>query len=207
MRTHVYVDGFNFYYGCVKGTPYKWLNFAEFFKRLLPPNDIRAIKYFTARVEARPNDPDKSTRQETYFRALRTLPNVEIVLGQFLTHPVTLPRADGKGFEKVLRTEEKGSDVNLATHLLHDAHRGLIDCAVVVSNDSDLAEPMRIVKEELNVKIGLVSTTYLGGRHPSRELSKHAHFIKRIREGVLRDSQLPNPVSDVRSNIHKPRGW
>ena len=54
MRTHVYVDGFNFYYGCVKGTPFKWLNFHELFRRLLPPNDIRAIKYFTARVEGRP---------------------------------------------------------------------------------------------------------------------------------------------------------
>jgi len=141
MRTHVYVDGFNFYYGCVKGTPFKWLNFSELFRRLLPPNDVRVIKYFTARVEARPGDPDQATRQDAYFRALQTLPTVEIVLGQFLTHPVTLPRADGMGYETVLRTEEKGSDVNLAAHLLHDAHRGLIDCAVIVSNDSDLAEP------------------------------------------------------------------
>jgi uncharacterized LabA/DUF88 family protein len=206
MRTHVYVDGFNFYYGCVRGTPFKWLDFRALFLRLLPSNDVRTIKYFTARVEARPGDPGTSTRQQTYFRALRTLPDFEIILGHFLTHAVTLPRVDGKGYATVWRTEEKGSDVNLATHVLHDAHRGLIDCAVVVSNDSDLAEPIRIVHEELGIKVGLISPTYLRG-HPSRELVKHAHFVKRIREGVLRVSQLPNPVQDPHGPIHKPPTW
>jgi hypothetical protein len=201
-----YVDGFNFYYGCVKGTAFKWLDFAQLFTRLLPTNDTRAIKYFTARVEARPNDPDKSTRQETYFRALRTIPGFEIYLGHFLTHAVTLPRADGKGFAKVWRTEEKGSDVNLATHLLHDAHRGLMECAVIVSNDSDLAEPIRLVHEDLGVVVGLISPTYLRG-YPSRELAKHADFLKRIREGVLRDSQLPNPVLGATGPIYKPPNW
>lgn len=70
MRTRVYVDGFNFYYGCVRGTPFKWLNFHELFRLLLPPNDVRAIKYFSARVEARGGDPSQATRQDTYFRAL-----------------------------------------------------------------------------------------------------------------------------------------
>jgi hypothetical protein len=26
MRTSIYIDGFNLYYGAVKDTPYKWLN-------------------------------------------------------------------------------------------------------------------------------------------------------------------------------------
>ena len=207
IRTHVYVDGFNFYYGCVKGTPFKWLNFHELLRRLLPPNDVRAIKYFTARVEARTGNPDQATRQDTYFRALQTLPGFQIILGQFLTHPVTLPRADGTGYETVLRTEEKGSDVNLATHLLHDAHRGLIDCAVIVSNDSDLTEPIRLVHEALDLKVGLISPTYLRGRHPSRQLAEHADFIKKIRKGVLSDSLFPNPVLSPNGPIHKPRGW
>lgn len=38
----------------------------------------------------------------------------------------------------VLKTEEKGSDVNLAVDLLHDCVQGLYDCVVVISNDSDL---------------------------------------------------------------------
>ena len=45
-------------------------------------------------------------------------------------------------FVEVIRTEEKGSDVNLAVHLLNDSWIDKFDCAVVVSNDSDLAESM-----------------------------------------------------------------
>lgn len=119
---------------------------------------------------------------------------------------MTLPRADGRGYETVLRTEEKGSDVNLATHLLHDAHRGLIECAVIVSNDSDLAEPIRLVHEERRIKVGLISPTYLPGRRPSRQLVKHADFTKRIRRGVLSDSLFPDPVRGPRGPIFKPRG-
>ena len=49
---------------------------------------------------------------------------------------------------EVFRTEEKGSDVNLAVHLVNDVHQNTFDCAVVISNDSDLAKAMRIVKDE-----------------------------------------------------------
>ena len=147
------------------------------------------------------------TRQDTYFRALRTLPRFQIILGRFLTHAVRLPRADGKEYETVLRTEEKGSDVNLASHLLHDAHRALMDCAVVVSNDSDLAEPIRLAREDLGMKMGLISPTFLPRRHPSRQLARHAHFIKRIRGGALADSLFPDPVLGPNGPIHRPRGW
>ena len=208
MRTHVYIDGFNLYYGCLKDTPFKWLDLPKLCNRLLTQNTIASIQYFTARVEARSDDPDQSTRQETYLRALRTFPHVRIIFGQFLTNSVRLPRADGKGFENVLRTEEKGSDVNLATHLVHDAHLGRMECAVVITNDSDLAAPLRLVKEQLKVKVGVISPTYRTNRHPSRSLIKHAHFVKKIRKGVLRDSQLPNPViAPDGTPIHKPSHW
>lgn len=207
MRTIVYVDGLNLYYGCLKGTSFKWLDLSALCARLLPRNEIRSIKYFTTRVESREGEPHQATRQDTYFRALRTLPSVQIVLGRFLTHAVSLPRADGRGFAKVLRTEEKGSDVNLATHLVHDAHREAMDCAVVISNDSDLTEPMRIVHEELHIIVGLISPTYRKGRHPSRQLLKHADFVRQIRGGVLASSQLPNPVMAQRGPIHKPSSW
>jgi hypothetical protein len=88
-------------------------------KVLLPRDQINRIKYFTARVDARPSDLDKPLRQELYWRALRTIPNLEVILGSFLTHEVKMPLSPiGTGYAKVLKTEEKGSDVNLATHLL-----------------------------------------------------------------------------------------
>jgi hypothetical protein len=98
---------------------------------------VQQIKYFTALVSARPNEPDQPVRQQLYLRALRTLPKVSIHFGHFLTHEITMalvvpPRQPTK-YAGVIKTEEKGSDVNLATHLLHDAHMGRFDVAVVVS--------------------------------------------------------------------------
>jgi hypothetical protein len=55
----------------------------------------------------------------------------------------------------VWKTEEKGSDVNLATHLLHDAYRNDHELAVVISNDSDLVVPIQIVRHELGKPVGV----------------------------------------------------
>jgi hypothetical protein len=93
LKTNVYIDGFNLYFGAVKGTPYKWLNLAEMCRLMLPRNQIHKIKYFTALVNARPNDPDQPIRQQTYLRALKTLPNLSIILGHFLTHECSMPLA------------------------------------------------------------------------------------------------------------------
>ena len=79
MKTHVYVDGFNLYYGALRGTRFRWLNLAEMCRLFLPDDDIRRIAYFTARVNGRPGDPDQPQRQLLYFRALRPIPNVDIV--------------------------------------------------------------------------------------------------------------------------------
>ena len=129
MKTVVYIDGFNLYYGAVKGTPYKWLNVSRLCQLLLPRNQIIQIKYFTALVKSRPYDPNQPKRQQLYLRALRTIPNLEIILGRFLTHERDMPLAgshSGKPrFARVIKTEEKGSDVNLAVHLLNDVFQGL----------------------------------------------------------------------------------
>ena len=50
-RTIIYIDGFNFYYGAVRGTPYKWLDIEKCFLRLRMNDDIRRIWYFTALVD------------------------------------------------------------------------------------------------------------------------------------------------------------
>jgi uncharacterized LabA/DUF88 family protein len=94
-----------------------------------------------------------------------------------------LVRAPGQPqqYVKVIKTEEKGSDVNLATHLLHDAHRDRFDLAVVVSNDSDLLGPIKIVRNELGKMVGILNPQ----KHPSRAILPHIDFIKQIRSGAL----------------------
>lgn len=72
-RTIVYVDGFNFYYGQVRGTPWKWLDPAVLFRRVLgPQNNLVKVKYFTARVQPSPNNPNViSGRTSTCARCRR----------------------------------------------------------------------------------------------------------------------------------------
>jgi hypothetical protein len=95
---NVYIDGFNLFYRCLKGTPYKWLDVARLSAHLLPKGTIvNRIRYFTARVGARPNNPDAPTNQEIYLRALRTIPNLTIGFGHFLTNTVDMPLAQGRG--------------------------------------------------------------------------------------------------------------
>ena len=114
--------------------------------------------------------------------------------------PLANPKPNKK-FELVIKTEEKGSDVNLAVHLINDAWSNMYDCAVVVSNDSDLAEAMRLVKV-LGKSIGLVMP---GKSHPSKELMQYSNFVKRVREGVLINSQLPELIPN--STLRKPIEW
>ena len=88
MKAIVYVDGFNLYYGCLMRTAFRWLDLQAFAHKMLPRDQIVGIKYFTARVDARPGKPDAPVDQETYFRALRTLPNLSIYFGRFLSSEI-----------------------------------------------------------------------------------------------------------------------
>lgn len=207
MKTNVYIDGFNLYYGALRGSAFKWLDLGALSKNLLPKNTINRIRYFTARVKSSARDPHQDARQDAYLRALRTIPNLEIHESQFLSHVVNMrlasPQPGGPYTVKVLKTEEKGSDVKLATYLLLDAFAKEYEVAVVISNDSDLEEPIRVVSELMGLKVGVINPH----AKPSRELLKLATFYKPIRRGVLSASQFPNPVIGSAGSITKPSGW
>ena len=219
MKTNVYIDGLNLYYRAVRGTQYKWLDIDALVKKMYPQNTICTIKYFTSIVSSRPNDPGQSTRQQIYLRALRTFPNIEIIEGHFLTSkvrmPLVTPSPKGPNTAEVWRTEEKGSDVNLAVHLLNDAHNNDYEVAIVVSNDSDLGEAIRIVTQDINLKVGVVFPEgaidpHTGTRYKLRKsqtLLKYATFIGQIRPGVLSLSQLPNTLTDANGTFHRPPEW
>jgi uncharacterized LabA/DUF88 family protein len=209
QRTYIYIDGFNLYYGSVKGTPFRWLDVARMCSMLLPKDcKIEQLKYFTAVVSGRPGDPDKPVRQETFIRALRTIPNLEVIKGHFLTHAVRLPLVypppSGPRFAEVWKTEEKGSDVNIACHLLNDAYLNCYDTAVLVSNDSDLAEALRIVTGQMKKQVGIINPQK--GR-ASKTLVEHAVFVRSIRKGVLGASQFPEVLADSIGAIRKPAAW
>lgn len=207
MRTNVYIDSFNLYFGCLRGSPYKWINLAALCQYCLPSHyDINRIRFFTALVHPRPGDTQQVDRQRTFIRALETIPNLSVHYGQFLHSKKWKPRADSLTIPpkmvQVLHTEEKGSDVNLATCLLVDAFDGDFDAAVVITDDSDLVEPIRIVRKKFRRHV-----TVLSPRGRSRELSLAATRFYKIEEAALRASQFPPTLQDANGTITKPRGW
>lgn len=211
MITNVYVDAFNLYYGCLKGTPYRWLDILKLCRLLLPSNQFNRLRVFAARVAARPGDPSQPERQQTYFRALLTTPDLSIHLGQFLVSTVRMrladPPVDGPATVKVVKTEEKGSDVNLATFLLLDAMDRDCQAAVVISNDSDLAEPIRQVRKRFDIPV-VVLHPCRDERRTSKELKRVASKSIVIPESALPDAQFPPRLVDAAGRtISKPDRW
>lgn len=206
MRTVIYVDGFNLYYGALKGTPYRWLDILAMSRKILSPkNNIVGIKYFTARVLSRPDNPSQPLRQEIYLRALKTL-GAECIFGRYLSHPVMMRVADPNAvrpFVRVIKTEEKGSDVNIAAHMLLDAFRDEYDCAVLISGDSDLKTPVEMVRHDFSKTVGVINPQKID----CKVLRSAASFYKRIRTSDLAASQLPETLNDATGTFHKPGNW
>ncbi len=50
LKTNIYVDGVNLFYGCLRKPPYRWLDLHSLFQKLLPRNEIHRLRYFTALV-------------------------------------------------------------------------------------------------------------------------------------------------------------
>ncbi len=138
------------------------------------------------------------------MRALETLRGVTVHYGTCRAESGSLPVPGSRTeHEFVIARRAKGSDVNLATMLLADGFRGDYEVAVVVSSDSDLALPMRIVRRQLQLPVGLLKP---GDRY-ANELVRAATFWKPIREGVLATSQLPAQLTDEHGTITKPSAW
>lgn len=220
MRTIIYVDGFNLYYRMLKNRPdLKWLNPLLMAQNILnTSHHIIRLNYYIARISARVHDPEAPARQAVYLSALATVPEIAIHEGNFMISepwmPLTSPaRAKPDGYVwaqplpdvvKVVKSEEKGSDVNLASHLVRDAFLDAFDVAVVVTNDSDLVEPMRIVRDEAKKRVGLLIPV----KSPSQSLVKASSFQLHISNSHLSKAQFAEHItrSDGRV-VNRPLTW
>jgi hypothetical protein len=108
---------------------------------------------------------------------------------------------------EVFDTEEKGTDVNLASYLLMDGAAGEYEQAVVISNDSDLATPIRMVRDWLHLPIGVVNPNIVQRSNTPKELADAATFVRRLRSNTLRVCQFPPELTDSRGTISKPPEW
>jgi hypothetical protein len=114
------------------------------------------------------------------------------------------PEPNARFMVSVARREEKGSDVNVASHLLLDLMHQRIDAAVVVSNDSDLALPVREARRLAH--IGLVNPT---PSYPAGALNGDAsdgvgrHWWYQLTVEDLAAAQLPAAIG----KLSRPSGW
>lgn len=224
MKVNVYIDGFNFYYAAIEGTPYKWLDFRLLCEQCLLQHDTHRVKYFTVRVKARSHDSSQPERQQAYLSALHAK-GVSIHFGKFRERTksgVIAPGYPGAGQRvKVLVSEEKGSDVNLATELLIDGFRGDYEAAIVMSDDSDLLAPIRAVRQILKLPVGILNPfpefdPATGKQRYRKDLVRAAiggdqstaWFYAHLDHSLLPGCLLPDPVVDREGRqIFKPKSW
>lgn len=138
--------------------------------------------------------------------ALGTLPHLTIHRGQFKTRqkwmPLVTPCPHCGDKAHIWRTDEKASDVNLATHLLVDAYENLYDVGWIISMDTDLRAAIHAARYVFRKKIGVVIPRPTGGRHLFE-----ADYFEHIRDSSLALTQFSNPVKHGKTLIHKPRDW
>ena len=211
-KTIIYIDGFNLYYR-LKNTPYRWLNLKKLSEihLNLKQHNIVKIKYFTAPVKGIVDNPLNITRQHIYLRALKTLPSLQVIFGQFKKRQVAGLKChyengeykEGKELAVISKWEEKESDVNIAVHIVSDAFKDEFDCAVLVSNDTDLKTPLKYVKENFKKHIGIISPR----RNIHIELKEVSHFQKRISNNVLKQCQFPEKMKDDKGEFFCPPKW
>lgn len=202
-KAFAYIDGFNLYYRAVKGTRYKWLNLRQMCEMLIPEYQLEKIKYFTAPVSGK-EDTDKPNRQQNYLRALRTI-DCEVIQGKFLSREAPMRLAsDISKKVTVIKTEEKGSDVNLASYLLIDGFDKRYEAAIVLTNDSDLATPVKYVRDQLGFEVVIINPDRL---ITSKTLAQSASTVRQLREGVLKACQFPEVIHYPKGVIKKPLSW
>ena len=181
----------------------------------------------------REGDPTSLADQSTYLAALESHGSVDLIeYGVYVSRvkngvlmdrfagPPTVVQAPGPAglpatlvqlaggatglLVSVRAFEEKGSDVNVGSHLLHDVLTARIDAAIVVSNDSDLALPVRMARQRVPVGTLNPGLRPLAGR--LRGVATEGvgrHWWRRLRPDDFVRHQLPPVVGAY----HRPVGW
>lgn len=195
------------------------------------PSSVRVV-FCTARVSGADNASGQRD-QDTYLRALHHHRSIDVLaMGRYVSRVATAPLAtpgkrgrpllstaswplmvrDAHGesipnatfMASIARREEKGSDVNVASHLLIDVLEGAVDAAIVVSNDSDLELPVREARRR--VPVGLVNPTpaYRAGALAGvADEGVGGHWWHQLTEAEIATSQMPERVA----RLSRPEGW
>lgn len=222
MRTIAYVDGYNLYYGCVKHTPYKWLDLVALIGQILriqdPSSTLELVKYFTAPIRTKLATQGNAAghAQAAYHRALEARGRVEVHNGWYSLEPSTALRYEQDAPPckadrvPVWRLEEKETDVSLALHMYSDALHNRCEQVILVTSDTDLRLALSLLKRDApHVRRGLIYPRSEGAARPANTaLAESADWVRRdIKTAELASSQLPDRVPTRKRPIIKPVYW
>lgn len=199
-RVIAYIDGFKLYFGLVEGgyINSKWLNILSLIKSYLTSNqELTGVKYFTSRIT---NNPAKQKRQLIYLDAIETT-GVQIIYGLYKSIDIEC-RNCGHLWSV---SNEKMTDVNIATHMLIDALSDKFDTAILVSGDSDLVPPIKAVHSNFPGKT--ISVFFPPNRH-NNSVAAAAKGYLIIGRKRLYANQLPEEIRKSDGYILKrPKDW
>jgi len=199
-RVIVYIDGFNLYFGLrSKGWKrYYWLDLCALAAELLSSTQtLVAVRYFTSRVAG---PADKQQRQAKFIDALVARGGLSMHYGKYQNSPRKCPACN----VRFPMPNEKMTDVNIATTMLVDAFTDQFDTACLVSADSDLVAPVRVVTSTVGKKVVLAFPP----DRKSKELEKLATVSFMIGRAAVAKAQLPDHVP-TRGGfiIERPPEW
>lgn len=228
MKTIIYIDGYNLFYGCLKHSQDKWLDLHKLFHGHIlgaqcPEAELVSIKFFTAEIKAKvaTRGQEAHQAQQSYHRALNQCypDHIEIIHGYYTLEMARLP-VHRKPPDKTLtadvwKLEEKQTDVQMALTAYRDAIKGHAEQLVFVSNDTDLEPALGMIRQDLgqDIKMGVVIPMRKPKddhprRPPNASLSKHADWTRSyITEEELAASHLPEKIATKKKPIIKPSYW
>lgn len=229
-RTAVYIDGYNLYYGRLRGSSHKWLDLVQLIENILVDRDqnerLEKVKLFTAYALANfaTHGQNSVEAQSAYHRALQVKHGgrFEATYGKhsYDKDGALLPTfVPGQPYDRTVRSrvwklEEKKTDVNLAICMYRDACKGLYDRVILVSNDSDAEPALQAIRDDFpHIVVGVVMPIRPPAaddvhRRASGSLANLAHWvIKHLTDEQLQAAQLPALVPTKKKPIRKPSHW
>ena len=230
-RTGVYVDGYNLYYGRLRGSDFKWLDLVQLVEDVLAKRDqnesLDGVHLFTAHALANfaTHGKDSVEAQSAYHRALQAKygDRFEVIYGKhsFDKDGSLLPEfVAGQPYDRTKRTrvwrlEEKKTDVNLAISMYRHATQGRYDRIILVSNDSDAEPALEAIRYDFpHIMVGVIVPILppVLGNEPTRRVSgsltKLADWVvKHLTDDQLQAAQLPPHVPTKKKPIRKPAHW
>lgn len=186
----VYIDGLNLYRQRITGNNHlKWLDVYALSELLYPEFEIHQVNYFSAKIRTISNDFEPAYRQLMYLARLQEEhPKIQITLGKirmdtkyYPAHPISLTTDGQLTKVKVVKLEEKGTDVSIAANLVADAAEHKADHLILISNDSDFEPLIKLANSRFESQVRQVNP-----RNFSEELLEKAQFT---------------------TNIGRPRSW